>query len=258
MNTLKSFAMNQPLLFVFSLTIIGFVLLLFISGIVYTQLHKPYSDIVLSLTRLGISACLLFFLWRSEWLKNAGINSIGSWQVWLLAVMGLIYFASAALYAFYGKVAFDFSNLINLPDARAAFIRQLIAVIYEEILFRGVVLFVLFNAWGKNKQGAIGSVVLTAVLFALPHFVSVFMGTSQQATIYLIVEGCIIAIWWGALVIWGGSLWPAVLLHFVVNAVVEIQGLSVSMLTPDVIPYRQLFLFSIPLGVIGVGLLLLM
>jgi membrane protease YdiL (CAAX protease family) len=196
-------------------------------------------------------------MWRLHWLKDAGITGMGSWRVWILAVVGLLYFASAALFAFYGKVAFDFSSLLHLPDARSAFIRQLIAVIYEEILFRGVVLFVLLNAWGKTKQGTIGSVVLTALLFALPHFVSIFMGVSRQATMYLILEGCIIAIWWGALVIWGGSIWPAVLLHFVVNVVVEVQGLTVSMVTPDIIPYRQLFLFSIPLGITGVGLLLL-
>jgi membrane protease YdiL (CAAX protease family) len=101
----------------------------------------------------------------------------------------------------------------------------------------------------------IGSVVLTAVLFAVPHIVAVFMGVPLSAALILVVETCIIAVWWGALVLWGGSIWPAVLLHFVVNVVVTVQGLTVPMLTLDTLAYRRILWFSIPLGVIGIGLL---
>jgi hypothetical protein len=98
-------------------------------------------------------------------------------------------------------------------------------------------------------------VILTAVLFAVPHIVAVFMGVSRSAALLLVVQTCIIAVWWGALVLWGGNIWPAVLLHYVVNVVVAVQGLTVPMVTPDTLAYQRLLWFSVPLGVLGIGLL---
>ena len=129
------------------------------------------------------------------------------------------------------------------------------SVLHEEILFRGLVMYVLFRAWGHTRPGAIGSVVLTAILFAVPHLVAISMGVSPSAALLLVGQGCIIAVWWGALVLWGGSIWPAVLLHYVVNVVVAVQGMVVPMVTPDTLAYRRLLWFSVPLGVLGIGLL---
>lgn len=253
---LKTFAANQPVLFAIVLTLLGFVLLLFMSGIAYTKLRQPYTDRAMTVMRLVATAALLLLAWRMGWLEGIGILRLGSWQVWLLATGGLLYFACAALYAFYGKIAFDITSFAHLPAAHAVFYKQLVAVVYEEILFRGVILYVLVSAWGHTRLGIIGSAVPTAVLFALPHIVGVFVGLSRQSALLLVLETIIIAIWWGTLVIRGGSIWPAVLLHFVVNVMVEVQGLCVPMVTPEILAYQCLFWFSIPLGVTGIGLLI--
>jgi uncharacterized protein len=252
---LKTFAANQPVLFAICLTLIGFVLLLLMSGIAYTKLRQPYQDVAMTMMRLALTAALLLLAWRMGWLGGTDITQLGRWQVWLLAGAGLLYFSCSALYAFYGKIAFDVSSLIHLPAARAVVYKQLAAGIYEEILFRGVILYVLVSAWGHTRLGIIGSVVLTAVLFALPHIIGMFTGISRQSALLLVLEATIIAVWWGALVIWGGSIWPAVILHFVVNAMVEVQGINVTMVTPDTLAYQRLLGFSIPLGVAGIGLL---
>lgn len=255
MNTLRTFAKNQPVIFVLGLTFVCFVLLLAVTGIAYSQLPKLYGDVAITIMRLVLTAGLLWLIWHLGGLETSGITRLGHWQVWLLAVIGLIYFTCAGLYAFYGKVTFDVSSALRLPDTRTVVLTQIFAVLYEEILFRGVVLYVLFSAWGHTRMGAIGSAVLTAVLFAIPHIVSIFMGVSLSATLLLITEGCFLAVWWGALVLRGGSLWPAVLLHYVVNVVVPVQGLTVPMVTPDTLAYQRLLWFSIPLGVLGIGLL---
>jgi len=252
---LGTFAADHPVLFALGLTIACFVGLLYVSGIAYTKLRQPYGDVAVTVMRLAMAAGLLILVWRLDWLEGSGIARLGSWQVWLLAIGGLLYFTSAALYAFYGKITFDITSFAQLPAARAVVYKQLIAVIYEEILFRGVILYVLVSAWGHTQLGIIGSVFLTAVLFALPHFVGIFLGLSRRATLMLVLETCIIAVWWGALVVWGGSIWPAVLLHLIPNIVVEVQGLSTPMVTPDTLAYRRILWFSIPLGIPGIGLL---
>jgi hypothetical protein len=97
------------------------VLLLVFTGVASTILHKPYGDaMTASIGRLAVTACVLLLAWRLDWLKALGISRLGSWQVWLLALGGLVYAASASLYSFYGRVAFDFSSLLRLPDARTA------------------------------------------------------------------------------------------------------------------------------------------
>jgi membrane protease YdiL (CAAX protease family) len=255
MHPLIPFAANHPVILVLGLTFACFVFVLFLMGIISSKLRKPYGDVTAMMMRLAVAAGLLLLIWRLGGLEGSGIARLGRWQVWLLAVGGMLYFAGAGLYAFYGKVAFDVSSFIRLPAARTVVLTQFVYVLHEEILFRGVVLYVLFRAWGHTGPGTIGSVILTAVLFAVPHIVAVFMGVSRSAALLLVVQGCIIAVWWGALVLWGGSIWPAILLHYVVNVVVAVQGLTVPMVTPDTLAYRRILWFSVPLGVLGIGLL---
>jgi len=256
MDTIRTFAASHPVLCALCLTLACFVLTLFVTGLALAKLRKPYGDAVAAIVRLALTAGLLWLVWHLGGLKASGIAQPGRWQIWLLALGGLLYFASAGLYAFYGKVAFDLSSFQRLPAARSIAVMNLVTVSHEEILFRGAVLYILLRAWGHTGQGRLGSVFLTAVLFAVPHLTAVFMGVSHPAALLLVVEGTVIAIWWGALVLAGGSIWPAVLLHYVVNVVVAVQGLNVPMVTPDTLAYQRLLWFSIPLGGIGVWLLL--
>jgi hypothetical protein len=110
MNFPRSFTKNQPVLFVRSSTFAWFALLMAFTDIASNALCKPFGDLVSgTLGRLVIIAGSLWLVWRLGWLEASGITRLGNWQVWLLALGGLIYFASASLFVFYGKVAFDIS-----------------------------------------------------------------------------------------------------------------------------------------------------
>jgi hypothetical protein len=94
------------------------------------------------------------------------------------------------------------------------------------------------------------------VLFAGVHLTQVFThGLPLSSVLLLTLETLIISIWWGALVVLGESIWPAVLLHFVVNAAVSVQGYRISLLAPEILAYRRILWFSIPLGILGMVLL---
>jgi len=255
--SISNFAKHHPIGFVVVLTIVWIMLLLVFMIIASSVFHKPYGDaMTVSIGRLAVTAWVLFLVWCMHWLKASGISRSGSWRVWLLALVGLVYLASASLYSFYGRVAFDFSSLLRLPDARAAVINHFIAGLSEEILFRGLILYALIRVWGSTTQGIFGSVLLSSALFALVHLTQVFTyGTSLSSALFLVLQGFVISIWWGALVVLGGSIWPAVVLHFVVNAVVAVQGLTMPMVEPGIMAYKQLLWFSLPLGVAAIGLL---
>lgn len=245
----------HPVGFVIVLTIVWVVLLLVFMGVAATVFHASYSDArTASIGRLAVTVCVLLLTWRLDWLKASGIFRLGRWQVWLLALGGLFYLTISSLYSFYGKIGFDFSILLQLSDARAAVTTHFIAALSEEILFRGLVLYALMRVWGTTSRGILVSVLLTAALFALLHLTQVFTyGTTLASALVLVLQTFVISIWWGALVIKGGSIWPAVLSHFVGNAVVAVQGLTTPMLEPGMMAFRLLLRFSLPLGVLAIG-----
>ncbi len=254
---ISTFSRHHPVVFAIVFPILWVVLLLAFMGIASTVFHKPYGDaMTVTIGRLAVTACVLLLAWRLDWLKASGISRLGSLQVWLLALGGLVYSACASLYSLYGSIAFDLSSLLRLPDARAAVTTHFVAGLSEEILFRGLLLSALIRVWGNTTRVILGSVLLTSALFALVHLTQIFTyGTSLASALLLVLQAFVVSTWWGALVVRGGSIWPAVLLHFVGNAVVAVQSLTTPLVEPGILAYTQLLWFSLPLGVLAFGLL---
>lgn len=257
-NPLQAFAANHPVVLVLTLTIVWLVLLFVFTGIASSLLRIPFGDVTSgSIGRLVVTGCVLVLLQYLGWLAASGISPLGNWQVWLIALASLIYISGASLYSFYGQVALDVSNLMQLPDSQIVILMQFLVGLSEEIMFRGLVLYALIRVWGNTARGRIGGVVLASLLFAALHITQVFThGAPVLSALLLILQGLMISIWWGALVVLSGSIWPAVVFHFVLNAVVILQGLVVAMVRPDLLAYRLFLGFSIPLGVLGIGILL--
>lgn len=256
MNGIQSFALSKPVWFVLIVIVAWFVLMLLLLGILSGLLRKPYGDpTCATLSRLVAGGCVVVLAWQLGWLQSSGIGQVGTWQVWLLALAGLIYYAAASLYAFYGKAAFDFSSLAH-PRAREILTTTLVVGLGEEILFRGLALYVLLRAWGGTPGGQIGAVALTALMFALLHLSQVLSNQLPlKSAALLTLQTLVIACWWGAVAALSGSIWPAVVLHFAANAVVALQGINTPVVTPDSLAYERLLGLSLPLGALGLGLL---
>ena len=72
--------------------------------------------------RLAVTACVLLLIWRLGWLKASGVARLGRWQVWLLALAGMICFACAGLYSFYWQVSpSTFRASIAYPPLASSF-----------------------------------------------------------------------------------------------------------------------------------------
>jgi membrane protease YdiL (CAAX protease family) len=253
MSNLKSFLTKRPVFSVISITIIWFVLIMLFTGIATSLLKKEFGDSTTSF--IGHLVGIIFvltLLWRLGWLKGAGITQLGKYQVWLIAILGTVYFALASLFSFYGKLSFDFSNLTDLSFSGNVIKLMITVSIDEEFLFRGAILYILIRSWGDSSNGKIGSVILISGIFALFHILNVlFWGTSLISTLFLALETFIISIWWASMVLKGGSIWPAFLAHFVINTVVTLQGHTQSITQPEFQAYLKLLLFSLPLGIYG-------
>jgi len=256
MSNFKSFLTKHPVLSVISLAISWLVLIMIFAGIAASLLNKEFGDTtILFIGHLAGIICVFILFWRLEWLKGAGITRSGTYQTWLIAIIGTVYFAFASLYSFYGKLAFDFSNLFNLSSSGGIITTQTVVCIDEEMLFRGAILYILVRSWGNTQKGIFGSVILMSTIFALFHIIWFISSGISLATVFLLTEAIIISIWWAAMVLKGGSIWPAFLAHFVVNTVVALQGISGTIIQPDLQVYIKLLLFSLPLGITGFWLI---
>jgi len=256
MSKFKSFLTKYPVLSIISLAISWFVLIMLFAGTAAGLLNKKMGDTTtLIIGHLAGIICVFILLWRLGWLKGAGITRSGTYQTWLIAIIGTIYFALASLYSFYGTPSFDFSNLFNLSSSGGILIMQTMVCIDEELLFRGAILYILVRGWGNTQKGLFGSVILMSAIFGLFHIIWFISSGITLATSFLLAEAIIISIWWAAMVLKGGSIWPAFLAHFVVNTVVALQGISEKIIQPDLQIYIKLLLFSLPLGIIGFWLI---
>ena len=256
MNRISSLALKKTLLFVLLLIIAWLAVFILSMALTAQALGKPYGDPSLILWGdLATAAGVLLLAWRLGWLKVSGIARLGRWQVWLIALASLVYLAWASLYALYGKTAIDFWELLRLPDARAILLTQFAVSVSEEFLFRGLVLYTLLRAWGHTRRGSLGALLVASLLFALLHLSDVLtFQLSAPAALLLALQTFLIALWWGALVLLSGSVWPAVLQHMLVNALAAIQGLSMSLVAPDTLAYARNLSFSLPLALIGLWL----
>jgi len=253
----RSFETRHPVAFALSSTLGWLVLALVFTGVASLVLGAPYGGAAtLTAGRLAAAACTLLLIWRLGWLGASGVTRVGRGRIWLLAVAGLVYIAGASLYWFYGGLAFDGSRLLQQPEARAAVLAQLGAGLSEELLFRGLVLCGLARAWGQTRRGIIKAVLVTSLIFAVLHLTQIASaGLSPSGALPLALQTCVIAVWWGALVVAGGSIWPAVLLHSVGNAVVAVRGLDAALVRSDAAAYAGLLCFSLPLGALAIALL---
>ena len=138
MNRINSFLNKHHIWSAIILAITGFVLILVFSGIASSISGKEFGNFTgIFYGHLATCICIVFLLWKLGWLKSAGIAQIGTSRVWLIAVAGMIYFAIASLYSYYGSISFDFSNLLNWSVSHSIILTNLVVCINEEILFRG-------------------------------------------------------------------------------------------------------------------------
>ena len=255
MKALKSFLLKRPVISVISLAVIWLVLTMVFAGIISVLFNQEFGNAITSFSaHLIVVTGVFILLWRLDWLKVTGISRIGDFRIWLLTIAATIYMTTASLYSFYGKFLFNISDLNDLTASLEIIMAQIAVCLNEEFLFRGILLYILIQSWGGTKKGKIGSVILMSGIFALFHVM--YISTSGISALLLALETFIISVWWASLVLAGRSIWPAIFAHFIVNTAISLQGISQSIIQPDIYAYSKIFLFSLPLGVIALLMIL--
>ena len=224
MKKFKNFALKRPFLFGLSFVVIYSL----VSALAYpvhylfpeNAVGQIYGDTV---NKLVIFAVFVLLLWRFGWLQASGLTGKGNWKIWLITGVILLYRLPLELFAFTGKMTLSFPDP---PLVLANLFVNFGTGLVEETLYRAIVLIAMVSAWGHTKTGIVKAIVLSSLLFGMTHLLNL-MVRPWQVVLFQVLVVTLPGILYGALVLTAKSIWPAIVMHWLTNAVVNIQALSI-------------------------------
>lgn len=84
--------------------------------------------------------------------------------------------------------------------------------IYEEVIFRGFILFGLMAIYSTAW-----SVIISSLLFGLWHFKNIFSYSKKELTLQILSTTFLLGPITAFLTIWTGTIWIAVIVHYIIN-----------------------------------------
>ena len=126
----------------------------------------------------------------------------------------------------------------------------------EELVFRGLILSLLLggNLDDQSPSNVRRAVIISALLFSVPHALNVFVGHAEVRVLAQLVWAFLLGIVFACLRISGRSVWPVAVLHGIVNAFVHVNRLGVEV-QPSLLKAAALAFAPLPLCVYGAILL---
>lgn len=164
-------------------------------------------------TKVLSTLAYLLILWRFGWLRPAGLLQPGVWKVWLLALA--VTAAELALLIRGLTGSFSLSNLLvfdNPPE-------YVLVSLFEEIAFRGLIFYALLNAWKDRRGGVWRAVLVSSLVFGLAHMGSLGSGNPLSGALFQSASSAITGVLYAGLALFGGSLWPVIVGHFLIDAI---------------------------------------
>ena len=252
MNRINSLANRHPLAFSFIISFIFILLVLVLSIAVGRIWHANtsgwYSGSMIG--RLVSILILLFLVARLGWLGSAGFSSPGNLRTWLILLVPLAYSIAASAYAMTGNFDFSYSDP-GLTISAVPFI--LGHAFLEEVVFRGLILHAFVRVWGATNAGIVKSVLVSSLFFGGYHILYL-AGEPLPVVLVRIVFSTLLGILFGAFVLRGESIYPAVFFHGVLN-VAGYLNLTSNGVEGSSSSWLLMSLFILPMSLYGLYLL---
>jgi len=253
----KQFATSHPVIFGLIIIFIA-VFVEIVGGTLAFVVGDTYgSHIVRGLILLAGTLFLLLIPWRFNWLRTAGIARLGRIQQWLFVLPAIIYLLITNMYAIFGDFGFQIQD--QTLAGVIAFENLIDGGLWQEITFRGVILYGLIRAWGNSKQGIFKSVIVSALMFGVLHSLNLINiafdgGKPVSMTLFQILDTFLSGIYYGFFVLLTGSIWPMVILHGLQNALVNVKAVFIPSFAETTSMWVQIILFDLPMVIYGLYL----
>ena len=256
MKRLSSWAVRRPILFSVSFCVPVILAFVTLATVISEEIKLRAgwgSNGVNVGNAIGLvigSVFLYELLRRFEWLDVVGIRKPQS-VAWLFIVPPLLYVITAVFYVSSGTFDLNFSDPLR---SSLITIRMLSTGLFEETAFRGVILSAMLLAWGSTKRGVLKCFLISSLLFGMLHLVNLLhrdMLPAFSNAVYTCFTGALLA----GVALRCRSIWPAVLLHGMSNALLSLNRLGepAPEWTPEYAAGR--ILVHLPLALYGLLLL---
>ena len=212
MNLLKATAENKPVLFTL-LLVIACITTLYSTMLLNIE-NIIISDLVSSSIKNLITLFLIFIILHCNWLQGSQLNTpFKQWQPkWWLATLPM------ALIALLNVTSVDWSLLTFSTTNTLAWLYTNISTgLFEEIMLRGVCFYVLYQAWQNKSNGLVKAALCQALIFGLAHYVNLTKAPFAEVSIQ-VTYATLIGIGFAGLVAYTRSLWPAIIVHSLINS----------------------------------------
>ena len=250
---LKRFATNNPVWF--SLFIALLIWIFYIAAGVLAEIiaqDRAVHELISALGRLVASLFFLFVLWRFGWLESSGVTRLGTLSAWLIALVIFAYETVTHLYLFFGKIAFEVSDPIVSTSVT---LNTISTGLIEEIPFRGIVLYAFIRLWGDSRRGIIKSVLYSSVIFGGTHLIHIALGRPLPQAILVVISTFLAGIYYAAIVLRWKTIWTVVLLHGLLNALIELRILETQGFTLTILSLSLIILLHLPVVAYGIYLI---
>ena len=248
MKKFKNFALRRPFFFGVVL-IFMYVILIYLTYPINflfpdNEIGQLYSNAIIKLT---ISLIFLAILWRFGWTHASGLTRFGGVKVWLVVAIILVYHLLVNLRFMTGDLGIVFPDS---PLAIPNLVYYFPASLMEEIMFRGLTLLAMVLAWGSTKKGVVKAVLLSSLLFGLIHLFNI-VELSIEVVFLEVLVAALLGFFWAALTLATRSLWPAIILHWLTNAAVNLKLIGIDNFQETFAMHVGRTIFFIPLVVFG-------
>ena len=163
---------------------------------------------------------LIAFMIALGWAREAGITRpMQNWHKgWLLYTLPFF------LFALYNSIGTDWASLMFTAGAGVLWVVDHLAIgLYEEVLLRGVVMYLLYRAWGTTRTGLFAVVFGQAIIFGVIHYSNLLVGAPFWAVTEQVVDATIAGVGFGGLALVLRSIWPGVIVHALIDAMADFE-----------------------------------
>ncbi len=244
-------SLRNPIILILLGLLIWFLVIAIVNLIISFVSQLPLTSPVVQISgTIGSVIILLVTAWRLRLIKASGISSFGSLKAWLVTILLGVGVIVIGFYAYFGEINFTFQLFKDGRVGEMVF-HDVFVAINEELLFRGIILSFLISVLGRTKNNLSTAIVIQALMFGVLHLLQGLTGMTIQVTLANVFTTFVFGLLLGILTSYTKTLWPAIFIHLVANAVVTMKGLSYQWLDPYYLGYLRDAMFELPIVLLG-------
>ena len=121
-------------------------------------------------------------------------------------------------------------------------------------MYRGLLLTAMVKAWGSARRGLFAAAVFSGLFFASTHFFNLLIRPFPVVALQ-VIGMTMVGFVYAAIALKGGSIWPLVIFHWMINASIGLQVIQLPNFEETTIVWVIFVLVMLP--VVGVGIYLM-